>query len=162
MPDAEDRMPGACAAPTTDGTSGIPLGRSTLGSRIRAIMRTTVNTPDAPAAIGPYSQAVRHGGLLWCSGQLGLDPANGTFAGDSTVVQADQALRNLEAICREAGTSLTNALRLTLYLVDLADFQAVNQIYQRYFESPHPARATVPVAALPKGGRIEIDAVVAI
>jgi 2-iminobutanoate/2-iminopropanoate deaminase len=125
-------------------------------------MRTTVNTPDAPVAIGPYSQAVRHGGLLWCSGQLGLVPATGVLAGDSTVVQAEQALRNLEAICREAGTSLTKALRLTIYLVDLADFQAVNQVYQRSFESPFPARATVQVAALPKGGRIEIDAVIAI
>jgi 2-iminobutanoate/2-iminopropanoate deaminase len=125
-------------------------------------MRTTVNSPDAPAAIGPYSQAVRHGGLLWCSGQLGLDPASGAFKGDATVAQAEQALRNLDAICREAGTSLGKALRLTIYLVDLADFQAVNQVYQTFFESPYPARATVQVAALPKGGRVEIDAVVAL
>jgi 2-iminobutanoate/2-iminopropanoate deaminase len=124
-------------------------------------MRTTVNTPDAPAAIGPYSQAVRHGGLLWCSGQLGLVPASGQLA-DGTVAQARQALLNLEAICREAGTSLTKALRLTVYLVDLADFQAVNQVYQGFFESPFPARASVQVAALPKGGRVEIDAVVAL
>jgi 2-iminobutanoate/2-iminopropanoate deaminase len=124
-------------------------------------MRTTVNTPDAPGAIGPYSQAVRHGGLLWCSGQLGLVPSSGQLA-DGTVGQARQALLNLEAICREAGTSLTKALRLTVYLIDLADFQAVNQVYQGFFESPYPARATVQVAALPKGGRVEIDAVVAL
>ncbi len=124
-------------------------------------MRTTVNTPDAPAAIGPYSQAVRHGDLLWCSGQLGLVPASGLLA-DGSVGQARQALLNLEAICREAGTSLNKALRLTVYLVDLADFQAVNQVYQGFFESPYPARATVQVAALPKGGRVEIDAVVAL
>jgi 2-iminobutanoate/2-iminopropanoate deaminase len=125
-------------------------------------MRTTVNSPDAPAAIGPYSQAVRHGGLLWCSGQLGLDPATGAFRSDATIAQAEQALRNLDAICREAGTSLSKALRLTIYLVDLGDFQAVNQVYQGFFESPYPARATVQVAALPKGGRVEIDAVVAL
>ena len=125
-------------------------------------MRTTVNSPDAPAAIGPYSQAVRHGGLLWCSGQLGLDPATGAFRSDATIAQAEQALRNLDAICREAGTSLSKALRLTIYLVDLGDFQAVNQVYQGFFESPYPARATVQVAALPKGGRVEIDSVVAL
>jgi 2-iminobutanoate/2-iminopropanoate deaminase len=125
-------------------------------------MRTTINTSEAPAAIGPYSQAVRHDGLLWCSGQLGLEPASGAFRSTETVAQAEQALRNLEAICREAGTSLTKALRLTIYLVDLADFQAVNAVYQGYFEAPYPARATVQVAALPKGGRVEIDAVVAI
>lgn len=125
-------------------------------------MRTTVNSPDAPAAIGPYSQAVRHGGLLWCSGQLGLDPASGGFKADTTVAQAEQSLRNLDAICREAGTSLSKALRLTIYLIDLADFQAVNKVYETFFESPYPARATVQVAALPKGGRVEIDAVVAL
>jgi len=125
-------------------------------------MRTTVNSPDAPAAIGPYSQAVRHGGLLWCSGQLGLAPGSGQLVADATVAQADQALRNLDAICREAGTSLSKALRLTIYLIDLGDFQAVNQVYQGFFEAPYPARATVQVAALPRGGRIEIDAVVAL
>jgi 2-iminobutanoate/2-iminopropanoate deaminase len=125
-------------------------------------MRVTVNTTEAPAAIGPYSQAVRHDGLLWCSGQLGLKPANGTFPSDLAAPQAEQALRNLEAICQEAGTSLGKALRLTIYLTDLADFQAVNQVYAGFFESPYPARATVQVAALPKGGKVEIDAVVAL
>lgn len=125
-------------------------------------MRITVNSSDAPAAIGPYSQGVKYAGLLWCSGQLGLLPATGVFAGDTTVLQAEQALRNLSAICREAGTSLTKALRCTIYLIDLADFAAVNKIYESYFEAPYPARATVQVAALPKGGRVEIDAVVAL
>lgn len=124
-------------------------------------MRVTVTTSDAPTAIGPYSQAVKHGGLLWCSGQLGLKPT-GDFVADDTAKQAAQALRNLEAICSEAGTSLSKALRLTIYLVDLAEFQAVNQVYADFFESPYPARATVQVAALPKGGRVEIDAVVAL
>jgi len=123
-------------------------------------MRTTVNTSDAPAAIGPYSQAVRHDGLLWCSGQLGLDPAKGTLVAGDTAAQAEQALRNLEAVCREAGTSLTKALRLTIYLIDMADFQTVNTVYATFFEAPYPARACVQVAGLPKGGRVEIDAVV--
>jgi 2-iminobutanoate/2-iminopropanoate deaminase len=124
-------------------------------------MRITVNTADAPSAIGPYSQAVRHGDLLWCSGQLGLNPTTGALVSDATAAQAEQALHNLEAICREAGTSLTKALRCTIYLVDLGDFQTVNAAYEAFFESPFPARATVQVVALPKGGRIEIDAVVA-
>jgi 2-iminobutanoate/2-iminopropanoate deaminase len=123
-------------------------------------MRTTVTTSDAPSAIGPYSQAVKQGGLLWCSGQLGLRPSDGTFVSEDTAKQAEQALRNLEAICIEAGTSLSKALRLTIYLVDLAEFQAVNAVYSTFFEMPYPARATVQVAALPKGGRVEIDAVV--
>jgi len=124
-------------------------------------MRVTVTTSDAPTAIGPYSQAVKHGELLWCSGQLGLKPT-GDFVADDTAKQAEQALRNLEAVCSEAGTSLSKALRLTIYLVDLADFQAVNHVYASFFESPFPARATVQVVALPKGGRVEIDAVVAL
>ncbi|MBA2482091.1 MAG: RidA family protein [Planctomycetes bacterium] len=125
-------------------------------------MRTTINTTDAPAAIGPYSQAVKNDGLLWISGQLGLDPAKGTFVSDATGPQAEQCLRNLDAICREAGTSLSKALRCTIYLVDLGEFQTVNGIYQTFFEAPFPARATVQVSALPKGGRVEIDAVVAL
>jgi 2-iminobutanoate/2-iminopropanoate deaminase len=125
-------------------------------------MRTSITSTDAPAAIGPYSQAIRHGNLLWCSGQLGLHPAKGEFVGPGTKEQAEQALRNLDAVCREAGTSLAKALRLTVYVVDLAEFPIVNQVYQSFFEAPFPARATVQVAALPKGGRVEIDAVVAI
>lgn len=124
-------------------------------------MRSSVTAADAPAAIGPYSQAIRHGGLLWCSGQLGLEPGKGTLR-EGTRAQAEQALRNLEAVCREAGTSLAKALRLTIYLVDMTEFAVVNEVYASCFEAPFPARATVQVAALPKGGRVEIDAVVAI
>ena len=125
-------------------------------------MRTSITSSDAPAAIGPYSQAVRHSGLLWCSGQLGLSPTSGKLVSDDTAAQAEQALRNLEAVCLEAGTSLGKALRLTVYLVDLADFQAVNHVYQGHFETPYPARVTIQVSALPKAGRVEIDAVVAL
>ncbi len=124
-------------------------------------MRRSVTTSEAPAALGPYSQAVRHGGLLWCSGQLGLDPVSGTLVAGGTAAEARQAMANLDAICRAAGTSLTHALRCTIYLVDLADFSRVNEIYRDSFQEPYPARATVQVAALPKGGRVEIDAVVA-
>jgi 2-iminobutanoate/2-iminopropanoate deaminase len=124
-------------------------------------MRTTITSSDAPAAIGPYSQAVRYQGLLFCSGQLGFNPSSGEFVSEHTAQQAEQALRNLEAVCREAGTSLQKALRLTIYLIDLSEFQAVNSVYATFFESPFPARATVQVAALPKGGRVEIDAIVA-
>lgn len=125
-------------------------------------MRSSLSTPDAPAAIGPYSQAIRHGTTLWISGQLGLDPTSGELVLGGVVAQAEQALRNLEAICREAGTSLTKALRCTVYLVDLADFAAVNAVYAPCFEEPFPARACVQVSALPKGGLVEIDAVVAL
>lgn len=123
-------------------------------------MRSPVTSTDAPSAIGPYSQAVKAGGLLWCSGQLGLDPSKGVLVGDDTALQAEQCLRNLDAICREAGAGLSKAIRCTIYLTDLADFQAVNAVYARWFEPPYPARATVQVAALPKGARVEIDAVV--
>jgi len=123
-------------------------------------MRTPVTTPDAPSAIGPYSQAVKANGLLWCSGQLGLVPSTGAFASDDTAVQAEQCLRNLDAICREAGSSLSKAVKCTIYLADLADFAAVNAVYARWFEEPYPARATVQAAALPKAARVEIDAVV--
>lgn len=125
-------------------------------------MRTSITTSDAPAAIGPYSQAIRQGGYLWCSGQLGLRPADGSFADDNAAHQAEQALRNLDAICREAGTALSKAVKCTVYVVDLADFAAVNKVYEGFFEAPFPARATVQVAALPRGGRVEIDAVVAL
>lgn len=125
-------------------------------------MRTSVNTHDAPTAIGPYSQAIRHGDVLWVSGQLGVVPSTGALVGDGTGEQAEQALLNLEAVCREAGTSLVKALRCTVYLIDMADFPVVNRIYEQHFEAPFPARATVQVAALPRGGRVEIDAVVAL
>ena len=103
-------------------------------------MKTSVTTIEAPAAIGPYSQAVRHGDLLWCSGALGLDPNSGSLVEGGVGPQAEQALNNLEAICREGGTSLDKAVRCTVYLTDLADFQTVNALYAARFEEPFPAR----------------------
>lgn len=124
-------------------------------------MRTPVTPPNAPAALGPYSRAIAHGGLLWCSGALGLG-ADGSLVEGGTAAQARQALTNLQMLCAAGGTDLRQALRCTVYLTDLADFAAVNEVYASFFAEPYPARTTVQVAALPKGGRVEIDAVVAL
>lgn len=123
-------------------------------------MRAAIHTSEAPAAIGPYSQAIRNGDLLWCSGQLGVEPATGALVGADTASQTVRALDNLEAVCRAAGAELAQALRCTIYLIDLADFATVNALYEQRFVAPYPARVTVQVAALPRGGRVEIDAVV--
>ncbi len=128
-----------------------------------ACSRTIVSAGDAPAAVGPYSHAVRHGDLLFCSGQIPLDPASGELVGASASEQAQRCLQNLGAVCAAAGASLSNALRLTVYMTDLAQFAAVNEVYASYFpgDAP-PARVTVGVAALPKGAQVEIDAIVAV
>lgn len=118
-----------------------------------------VQTAAAPAAIGPYSQAIRCGDWLFCSGQIGLDPRTGDLVADDTAAQAERALANLAAVLKEAGVGFGDVVRTTIYLVDLADFAVVNEIYGRYVASPYPARATVGVASLPKGARVEIDAI---
>ena len=122
--------------------------------------RLAVTSPDAPPALGPYSQAMIHSGLVWCSGQLGLDPISGELVDGGVEAQAVQALKNLQAVCAAAGTSLDQAIRCTIYLTDLADFATVNRCYAAVLREPFPARACVQVAALPKGGVVEIDAVV--
>ncbi len=119
----------------------------------------SVSTPAAPAAIGPYSQACVAGGLVFCSGQIGLDPASGELVDGGAPEQARRALRNLEAVLHAAGASLCDVLRTTIFLVDMADFGAVNQVYAEAFRPPFPARATVAVAGLPRGARVEIDAI---
>jgi 2-iminobutanoate/2-iminopropanoate deaminase len=126
-------------------------------------VRTAVSAPGAPPAIGPYSHAVRCGELLFCSGQIPLDPATGELAGDTAPAQARRCLENLRAVCEAAGTRLERALRLTIYMTDLAQFDAVNEAYAAFVggDSP-PARVTVGVAALPKGAQVEIDAIVAL
>lgn len=124
--------------------------------------RRTVNSSEAPEAIGPYSQAVIAGGLLYCSGQLPLDPKTSQIVGDNAAEQVQHCLDNLEAICKAAGCSLQrDAVKLTLYLVDLGEFAEVNAVYGEYFTSEPPARVTVEVSALPKGALIEVDAIVA-
>ena len=120
-----------------------------------------ITTPDAPAPVGPYNQAVQAGGWLYCSGQIPLDPATGEMVGDGDVeAETRQVLRNLQAVLSAAGTEAARVVRTTVYLVDLADFQAVNAIYAEMFGSGvSPARACVQVAALPKGSRVEIDCI---
>ena len=130
-------------------------------------MKTSVQVPDAPAAIGPYVQAqvVRlHGGnrMVFTSGQIALDPKSGNLAGADTAAQTEQVLRNLTAVLRGAGLSLDDVVKTTVYLADMQDFAAMNQVYEKAFGDSRPARTTVAAAGLPKGARVEIDAVVAL
>jgi 2-iminobutanoate/2-iminopropanoate deaminase len=120
--------------------------------------RTAISTTQAPAAIGPYSQAIRADGYVFCSGQLGLDPATGDFVAGDVGAQAEQALRNLGAVLEAAGLTFGDVVKTTIFLADMADFAAVNGVYGRFVTDPPPARSTVAVAALPKGGRVEIEA----
>lgn len=122
--------------------------------------RKTVATTDAPAAIGPYSQAIAYNGLLFCSGQIPLDPATGELVGETAAEQAKQALTNLQAVCTAAGTELAKAVRLTVYMADMGEFAAVNEVYAGFFPSDPPARVTFGAAGLPKGAQVEIDAIV--
>src|SRR3954451_24101327 len=125
-------------------------------------LRETVDAPGAPAAVGPYSHAVKAAGLLFCSGQIPLDPASGELVGGSAGEQARQCLENLTAVVEAAGASLDDAVRCTIYLTDMGDFAEVNDVYAEYVGSTLPARAAVGVAALPKGAHVEIDAIVAL
>lgn len=122
-------------------------------------MREIVATDRAPAAIGPYSQGVRAGGLLFCSGQVPLDPATGKIVSGGIEDQARRVLQNLEAVLSAGGASLSAVVKTTVYLVDLADFPKVNAVYAGFFPVAPPARATVQVAKLPAGALVEIDAV---
>lgn len=122
-------------------------------------MRERIFTPQAPEPIGPYSQAILAEGVLFCSGQIPIDPQTGELVAGDVAAQTERALRNLEAVLAAAGKSYENVVRTTLYLVDMNDFAVVNSIYARYFGAVKPARSTVAVAALPKGARIEIDCV---
>lgn len=121
--------------------------------------REIVQTPDAPRAIGPYSQAVRAGELLFCSGQIALDPESGAIIEGDISHQAARVLRNLAAVLTAGGSSLGQVVKTTIYLADMADFAACNDVYARFFEGDPPARATVAVKGLPKGVLIEVDAI---
>jgi 2-iminobutanoate/2-iminopropanoate deaminase len=123
--------------------------------------RHAVSTPGAPAAIGPYSQAIRSGELVFCSGQLGLDPATGRLVEGDAAAQGERALRNLGAVLDAAGCSLGDVVKVTMFLADMADFAAVNVVYSRFMPDPPPARSTVAVAGLPKDALIEIEAIAA-
>jgi 2-iminobutanoate/2-iminopropanoate deaminase len=124
--------------------------------------REPVTAIGAPAAIGPYSHAVRAGGLLFCSGQIPLDPDTGELVGDTPAEQATRCLHNLEAVCAAAGAGLADAVRCTVYMTDLSAFGEVNEAYGTFFASDPPARVAIGVAALPKGAQVEIDAIVAL
>jgi 2-iminobutanoate/2-iminopropanoate deaminase len=116
-----------------------------------------VSTSDAPAAIGPYSQAIRAGGFLFVSGQIPLDPATGALVGGGIADQTRQVLRNLGAILRAAGSSFDRVVKTTVYLQDMSEFAAMNEVYASFFPAPAPARATIQAAGLPRDVRVEID-----
>jgi 2-iminobutanoate/2-iminopropanoate deaminase len=124
--------------------------------------REPVTASDAPAAVGPYVHAIRSGELLFCSGQVGLDPRTGELAGPTAGEQAGRCLENLAAVCSAAGANLGDAVRMTVYLADISTFAEVNEVYASFFESSPPARVAIGVDALPLGAKVEIDAVVAI
>jgi 2-iminobutanoate/2-iminopropanoate deaminase len=124
--------------------------------------REAVRTAGAPAAIGPYSQAVKAGGLLFCSGQIPLDPSTGNLVDGGIEAQAERVLKNLEAVLIAGGETLRSVVKTTVYLVDLGDFSAMNAVYGKFFPEDPPARATVQVVKLPAGARVEIDAVATI
>lgn len=123
--------------------------------------RKTVAAEGAPEAIGPYNHAVISNGLLFCSGQVPLDPDSGELVGETAAEQATRCLRNLEAVCEAAGTKLGRAVRLTIYTTQLERFAEINDAYAAFFPEDPPARAALGVAALPKGALVEIDAIVA-
>lgn len=122
-------------------------------------MRETIRTPQAPAPIGPYVQAVRVPGLLFVSGQIAIDPATGLLSGGDAAAQARRALENLKAIVEAGGSSMARVVRTTLYLRDMGDFTSVNEAYASFFGAEPPARSTIQAAALPKGAAVEIDAI---
>jgi reactive intermediate/imine deaminase len=123
--------------------------------------RDPVSTEHAPAAIGPYSQAVRSGRLVFLSGQIPLDPATGQLVEGDIATQSRRVFDNLRAVCQAAGGDLDRVARVGIYVVDLADFAAVNGVMAEYFDAPYPARSTIEVSGLPRGARVEVDAILA-
>ena len=123
------------------------------------MIKRIIQTEQAPAAIGPYSQAIRIGDFLYTSGQIALDPESGNFLSGEIEEETEQTLKNISAILQEGGVNFENVIKTTVYLSDLNDFTRMNQVYEKYFSKNKPARACVQVAALPKGAKIEIDAI---
>ena len=121
--------------------------------------RTPITSPNAPAAIGPYSQAVRAGNVVYLSGQIPLDPASGALVTGDIALQTRRVFDNLRAVCQAAGGDLDRLVRIGIYLTDLADFAAVNAVMADYFQAPYPARSTIEVSALPRGAKFEVDAI---
>lgn len=122
-------------------------------------MKTVIKSASAPAALGPYSQAIRKGDTLYLSGQLGIVPTTGELISSDVAEQTTQALANMKAVLAQAGASVEDVCKVTVFLTDMADFQIVNDVYARTFTADPPARSCVAVAALPKGGRVEVEAI---
>ena len=122
-------------------------------------MNTPIHTPNAPAAIGPYSQAVQTGNMLFVSGQIPIDPATGVFAGEDITTQTHQSLTNIKNILAAAGYSMNDVVKTTVLLADMGDFAAMNEVYAQFFQAPFPARSAVAVKTLPKGALIEIESI---
>ncbi len=120
--------------------------------------KEAIHSDSAPAAVGPYAQAVAAGDWVFVSGQLGLEPASGRLVSGGAAAEARQALANVRSVLQAAGLELADVVRTTVYLADIGEFAAVNEVYAEFFSSPYPARVTVGVAALPRGARVEIDA----
>lgn len=122
-------------------------------------MNTAIHTNNAPAAIGPYSQAIAAGNTIYVSGQLPIDPATGTFAGSDIAAQTRQSLKNLKSILNAAGADMCDVVKTTVFLANIADFAAMNEVYAEFFTAPYPARAAFEVACLPKNALVEIECV---
>ena len=122
-------------------------------------MKLQIQTETAPAAIGPYSQAIRANGLVFCSGQIPIDPATGKFVAGGIAEQTEQVLKNLSAVLEAAGSTLERVVKTTVFLADMAEFAEMNEVYGRFFTGQTPARATVAAAGLPRDARVEIEAV---
>ena len=122
-------------------------------------MNKSIHTDNAPAAIGPYSQAIQAGNTIYVSGQIPIDPATGEFAGQDIETQTRQSLTNIKNILKEAGADMSDVVKTTVLLKDIADFAAMNKVYAEFFTKPYPARAAFQVAAIPKGALVEIEAV---
>ncbi len=122
-------------------------------------MREPIATQDAPQAIGPYSQAIKSGGLVFCSGQIALDPASGQLVAGDVAVQTERVLQNLAAVLQAAGSGMNKVVKTTVFLKSMADFGSMNGVYGKHFQAPFPARSTVEVARLPKDVLVEIDVI---
>lgn len=132
---------------------------SKLLKKAKQIVKEIISTENAPGAIGPYSQAVKVGNLVFCSGQIPIDPQTGEFVSENVAEQTEQVIKNLSAVLAAAGTTLNNVVKTTVFLADMNDFAAMNDVYAKHFSENKPARATVEAARLPRDARVEIEVI---